>query len=218
MPAVGSAKEISIPVSNPLDENLMLHASYGSSALLGPKTLQLEPRETQNFIFYFAPLMAGKFVSSAKLKSEVVGEFWYEVHMEALATGPIRLPSLQAPLGSSVTQTVLFINPGDTAASFQISCSSKANFTVSPERTQLLQPQETTELTISYEPQSFHKQENCGIICSSEVRNLNAVMGVALLSIRRVACPAFQYGNGRTIMPFVTFRKRHHHLGAPCCV
>lgn len=79
--AVGGAKEIEVQVCNPSDERVELTASYGHNNLVGPESITLDAQQTDQFSFYFSPVVAGKCTAKFTLHNQQLGEFWYEVRM-----------------------------------------------------------------------------------------------------------------------------------------
>lgn len=56
---VRQAVALQVPIRNPLHDLLTFDLTYGSDQLVGPDTLALQPKESCNFKFFFAPLVEG---------------------------------------------------------------------------------------------------------------------------------------------------------------
>ena len=56
---VRQAVALQLPIRNPLHDPLTFDLTYGSDQLVGPDTLALQPKESCQFEFFFAPLVEG---------------------------------------------------------------------------------------------------------------------------------------------------------------
>jgi hypothetical protein len=81
---VGGAKEVELKVSNPSDARVELRAIYDHIHLIGPESITLDARQTENFRFYFSPVVAGEGTTKFTLRNEQLGQYWYEVRMSAI--------------------------------------------------------------------------------------------------------------------------------------
>ena len=56
---VRQAVALHVQISNPLHDALTFDLAYGSNQLVGPDVLALQPQESREFEFFFAPLIEG---------------------------------------------------------------------------------------------------------------------------------------------------------------
>lgn len=168
---VHQAKAIHIPVVNPMDEEVTLTCHYSDPVVfLGPPTLTLAPRslsqgEPTTLEFYYAPVEVGPAKGWVSLVSEELGEFWYQVEMNALSSAPRLLPPLSAELGSRTKVGLPVSNPMDRTATLYASVAGQDAhaFLVSPPAI-TLPPYGEGELEVTYRPARSSGTEAARII------------------------------------------------------
>lgn len=158
---------VEMPITNPMDEPIVLTAEYGHASLTGPKTLPLAAGETSAFEFYFAPLVTGSGSSSVKLAHPIVGEFWYQVQHVATPSGAVTLPDIIAPVGRTSEHKVAFANPLESAQDYVLSVSSP-RFAL-PTSILQLGPLEASSVSLLYTPDSIHTPEEAQLVIHNEV-------------------------------------------------
>jgi hypothetical protein len=125
---VRSAVEVSVPITNPLQEELLLDVLYSHDSLIGPAKCHMQPAELKHFSFYFAPLVAGTTRGHLRLQSPALGRFWYEIDMVGHSAGAMQVSHIQRPVGSVSEANVTFVNPLSKALTFQLSLSGSDAF------------------------------------------------------------------------------------------
>ncbi|KAI8846345.1 hypothetical protein BC829DRAFT_267855 [Chytridium lagenaria] len=112
---VRKAVAIEIPIHNPLDEAVTFDVMYTGEGLVGSHKFKVEGKSEALYAMSYAPISSA--VESGKLtfQNEFVGEFWYDLQLEAKEAPPIMLPDMSAPLGKCSAQIVtiqnIFPNP-----------------------------------------------------------------------------------------------------------
>ncbi|KAJ3017572.1 UNVERIFIED_CONTAM: Cilia- and flagella-associated protein 47 [Siphonaria sp. JEL0065] len=97
--AVRTAVAADILIVNPYDKQMVYNVTMLGEGLIGSKEVVIEPKSEENFVLTYAPLITKKSIGSLIFNNEEVGEFWYELHMEALDSPPVIVPQMLAPLG-----------------------------------------------------------------------------------------------------------------------
>lgn len=210
--AVRSAVEIAVPVSNPSNSRLVMRAIYGHASLVGPPSLVLEPRASEPFRFFFAPLIAGETDTSLKLVHESCGEFCYKLRVTAMAAEREVVPQVEAPVGEATRVPVEFCNPLDRDAVFAVSCSNETGFTASGGGGGLaLGPLQSADVGVEFTPRSLGCLEAATLVISHEARAATLYLECLFVSPagarlaragrpRRLSC-RLQHSVGRSAAP-----------------
>ena len=84
--------------------------------LIGADTIALGPYESKDYELVFAPLSAGIWEGSLSFHSEVVGEYWYKLLLQAHEPEPVELEDMHCDLGKSKAVQVSVCNPVSSSA------------------------------------------------------------------------------------------------------
>ena len=106
---------VAIPLANPKDEDIFFDVSYQGHGLKGASRLQVSARSEKTYELTYCPgmlaiekmtagqlnsvVLAQKSMGSIRFTNDTIGEFWYELDLEALEAPPVSLPDMQAVLG-----------------------------------------------------------------------------------------------------------------------
>jgi hypothetical protein len=164
-----SAVEVSIPITNPLQEELLLDVSYSHDSLIGPAKCHMQPAESRLFLFYFAPLAAGTTRGHLRLQSPALGAFWYEIDMDGQPAGAVQVSHIQGAVGSTSEANFTFVNPLPKALTFQL-CMTGSDAFRALESEVRLGALEAHDLKINYRPQSLDRKEEAQLTVHNSVR------------------------------------------------
>jgi hypothetical protein len=152
------AVAVKIQLVNPLDDIVTFQAVLEGEGLLGDTEFTLAPRETATYELVYSPLIGGRTKGQAVFINEKVGEFWYDLDLNALPGAPIVLDRFKCELGSSAVKTVTIENPVGREVVLKQKSSNKTNFRLTSQRV-VMMPYETMELEVEYSPSSVNKVE-----------------------------------------------------------
>ncbi|KAH9504693.1 Cilia- and flagella-associated protein 47 [Bulinus truncatus] len=102
---------VDIAVRNPTQKELTLNATITGFDLSGPELITLQPGSKDVYSLTFAPSIVGESKGSIIFYNETVGEFWYELNLNAEPPIPTTLPPMECELGKWTTQIITLQNP-----------------------------------------------------------------------------------------------------------
>jgi hypothetical protein len=158
-----------VPVTNPLDKDLVLVAQYGHASLTGPKALHLGPLQQKGFCFYFAPLVPGATSSPVRLLHPEIGEFWYQVDHIAQPGSISHVPMVLCPVGQSAQLQFSFANPLNKPLVFKVT-SSKPDVFVVTQRMLNFAANDIRDVMVTYTPQTLGMAEEGTVTLDNAVR------------------------------------------------
>ncbi|KAK7478911.1 hypothetical protein BaRGS_00029892 [Batillaria attramentaria] len=91
---------LEVVVRNPTVQDITLTASITGRNLSGPDSISLAAGEKDVYTLVYAPAIIGKGKGSLVFFNELVGEFWYELDLEATSPAPTTLPHMECQLGN----------------------------------------------------------------------------------------------------------------------
>lgn len=103
---IRKATTAEISLNNPLNEPITFEVFYTGEGLLGDSTLSLEPKSVGTYNLIFSPLMSGDFTGTIGFLNEKVGEFWYDLDLQAEENPPVSLELLECELGKVVSHFI----------------------------------------------------------------------------------------------------------------
>ncbi|KAI9352744.1 hypothetical protein BDR26DRAFT_203341 [Obelidium mucronatum] len=125
---VRTAIAADILIVNPYDKRMIYTVNMLGNGLLGAKEIAIDANSEKAFVVTFAPLLSQKSIGSLIFNNDEVGEFWYELHLEALEAPPVLVPEMSAPLGKCGVQAVFVENPMNSEVTIQLSLSNTRDF------------------------------------------------------------------------------------------
>ncbi|KAJ3122953.1 Cilia- and flagella-associated protein 47 [Nowakowskiella sp. JEL0407] len=168
--AVRKAVAISISLKNPLSKPISYRTNIVGEGLYGEEVIQTPRQSEACYLLTFAPVHCGKQTGSLTFFNSEIGEFWYELNMEASPSPPNNLPEMSCPLGKCCLQTIVVANPLSHNVILEVQLSNNREFQIvypavtstrlvsrnnSIISTIRLRALETTEIQIAFWPSSL---------------------------------------------------------------
>jgi hypothetical protein len=147
-----------VGIGNPTGEEQVFEVKLKGDGLIGADTIALGPYESKDYELVFAPLSAGIWEGSLSFHSEVVGEYWYKLLLQAHEPEPVELEDMHCDLGKSKAVQVLIQNPTDQELNLSVVNTNPINFVVSPAPLTLKPFQDATP-TITYQPSAMDEHQ-----------------------------------------------------------
>ncbi|KAJ3219077.1 Cilia- and flagella-associated protein 47 [Dinochytrium kinnereticum] len=128
---VRKAVAVEIPIQNPLDSAVVFDVKFTGEGLVGPAKVGAEAKGETIYVLSYAPISSAMESGKLMFQNDLIGEFWYDLQLEAKEAPPIILPGMSAPLGKC-SGTGLLPEPMDeivVRAQLNHSVSSILSFT-----------------------------------------------------------------------------------------
>ncbi|KAI9094050.1 hypothetical protein DFS34DRAFT_665616 [Phlyctochytrium arcticum] len=119
---------VDIPTINPLDHPVTFSVKLSGNGLAGDKTITLQAREELTYQLSFEPMLRMKTSGSIKFHSEEIGEFWYQLRLEAVDAPPVTLSSMSCALGKCCFNLLPLINPLSKPIHLSLSLANSRDF------------------------------------------------------------------------------------------
>lgn len=142
--------KLQIPLVNPLASTVQFDVTYQGVGLQGDSAVRLAPNAENLYTLTFTPILPLDMMGWVKFSSSTIGEFWYELHLQASEAPCQRLPPLAAHVGQCAATTVRIANPTVNDARVRIDLSNGNNFRVVPTGTDI------TSCMLQSRPDSMH--------------------------------------------------------------
>ncbi|RDD38935.1 Cilia- and flagella-associated protein 47 [Trichoplax sp. H2] len=127
--AVQSSCAIEIGIANPTDSDINFQVQIlHSQCLSAADNLRLQSNESTKFRVIYSPTIIGTFSASILFQNEIIGEFWYELKLNALPPEPTQLQDMKCELGKSCKQMIQLQNPTDEILHLTPQCSNTSSF------------------------------------------------------------------------------------------
>ncbi|KAL8606797.1 hypothetical protein ACOMHN_049626 [Nucella lapillus] len=148
---------IEVIVRNPTPENISLKATVAGRDLSGPDSITLGAGEKDVYALTFAPAMMGRTKGSLVFNNDLVGEFWYELDLNAQSPLPTTLPHVTCELGKWMEQLIVLQNPTEETLELVPTVSNSNNFCLvrDNERPLVLRPYTTLEVSLHFMPSTL---------------------------------------------------------------
>ncbi|KAJ3300030.1 Cilia- and flagella-associated protein 47 [Borealophlyctis nickersoniae] len=187
---VRHAVGVEIPLSNPLDHAAEFNVEIEGDGLIGDAKIRLEAKEEKTYTLTYAPMLSSRASGSIKFYNEDIGEFWYELQLEASDAPPVRLSDMECPLGKCCLQTISIENPLPQATPVEISLSNARDFQIvhppvqslksvpgrrppgggpGSNKSVTLAPMERTKVQLAFWPSSLTETRHCEVVVLSDV-------------------------------------------------
>ena len=157
---------VEISLVNPLKEDVLFNVTMNGEGLIGPATFHLGPSEAKVYELVYSPLLAGSQEGSVVFSSNLVGEVWYRLILNAEEPPAVVLDKMSAAVGARAVQTIKITNPSPDEIKLTGSCSNPRNFGLQPV-TLTLARFETKEVNVVYSPSSLDMVEESSVIFSN---------------------------------------------------
>ncbi len=117
-----------IPLSNPFMRPIDLIVAKQGPYLSGLDTIQIPPKDKQNYELQFHPKQVGKFRGSLIFLNEEFGEFWYDLKLSSNDANTIQLEPVECEIGKYASVVINLANPLDEAIKFKTNISNPNYF------------------------------------------------------------------------------------------
>lgn len=156
------ATTVNITLANPLEEAVDFDVNLAGEGLIGSPLFHLEPLQSAAYELLFNPLVPGEQDGSIAFIHNVLGEFWYKLHLVADQAEPVRLKDMVCAVGSKTSQSFIIENPIGEDVTLKAAVSNLNNYKVTPSRMQL-KGYSTRRINVEYFPSSINNLEPCNI-------------------------------------------------------
>lgn len=163
---VRQAVQVDIHVENPLDEPVDFEVIHDGSGLLGDPLLMLAPQEVRVYQLIYSPLQAGAATGAVSFLNDKVGEFWYELNLDARAASPGVAEGIQCEVGRQSTFTVPVENPTSNEITLTITSDNPSNFYADP-ATINIPPYEAVDVPVWFNPSSLRELQTAQVSLST---------------------------------------------------
>lgn len=79
--------------------------------MIGDSAFSLEPKSIGTYNLIFSPLSSGSYTGTIGFLNEKVGEFWYDLNLNAEENPIVSLDLLACELGKVASHTITLENP-----------------------------------------------------------------------------------------------------------
>lgn len=136
---------------------------YNGEGLIGDSAFSLEPKTVGTYNLIFSPLAAGDYQGTIGFLNERVGEFWYDLTLNALENPVTNLELLECELGKVAAHNVLLENPTGQELFLEFRNSNPTNFEIVPDKI-VLPAYESLNVKIQYSPTNLDAVESGNIV------------------------------------------------------
>ncbi|KNC96854.1 uncharacterized protein SPPG_07686 [Spizellomyces punctatus DAOM BR117] len=120
--------QVEIPLINPLDHPITYTAEITGTGLVGDENVTIGSNEELSYSLSFEPMLRMKAPGTIKFFNEEIGEFWYQLKLEAEEAPPVELPEMSCALGKCCFQLLPLVNPLNRPIILAISLSNTRDF------------------------------------------------------------------------------------------
>ena len=92
---------VELKLKNPLKKPCVFKCEIQGVGLKGDASIAIPPLETGVYKLKYFPIFSAKSFGSITFKNSEIGEFWYQMELEALEAPPIFLSDMSCPIGRS---------------------------------------------------------------------------------------------------------------------
>ena len=154
---------IEIDLSNPLNEEVVFDIHIHGDGLYGENEFKMEPNSSSVYLLHYSPVIAGQSNGSIFFNNDKIGEFWYQLNLDAKPAKSVQLQDMVCSVGNKTAQTISIENPlNDKIMIETILISNKINFSIQCKRI-IIEPLSTKEIEVIYKPTDVNKKNSCSI-------------------------------------------------------
>lgn len=117
-----------IPLFNPTNEPILFNVDINGSGLSGEKTIRVNPQQEILYSLTYLPLCSGKSEGTVLFQCEQLGEFKYDLVLEADPSLPVVIPIMECAIGSFKSSMMTLRNPLDADTVFSVSFFKGTSF------------------------------------------------------------------------------------------
>ncbi|KAJ3408159.1 Cilia- and flagella-associated protein 47 [Chytriomyces hyalinus] len=201
---VRQALATDIILTNPLDRPVCYEVQMEGEGILAPDRVMIDANAETAYTFTYAPLISCKAKGSLVFTNADVGEFWYELDLDAQDAPPVNVPEMRAPLGKCAAQPLFIENPTNSNAVVVLNVTHSQDF-------QLMYPPVSSLKTVR---RHRHGAANWGLMQillkpleRAEIQVIFWPSSLTQLSVGSIKATSSQIGNfhfsiqGRGLMP-----------------
>lgn len=161
---IRQATSAEISLSNPLNEPITFEVFYNGEGLIGDSAFSLEPKSVGTYNLIYSPLISGAaYQGTIGFLNEKVGEFWYDLNLQAEENPVVSLDLLECELGKVASHHVTLENPTGQELYLEFRNSNPTNFEIVPDKI-LLPAYESLKVRIQYSPTNLDVVESGTIV------------------------------------------------------
>ncbi|XP_071134806.1 cilia- and flagella-associated protein 47-like isoform X3 [Mytilus edulis] len=148
---------LEVIVRNPTPEEIKLEVTIEGRDLSGASSIILGAGEKDVYTLTYAPAVIGNHKGRLIFFHETVGEFWYDLRLNADSPPQTTLTHMECELGRWTQQTILLDNPTDETLELVPTVSNTNNFSLEREneRPLCLRPHSQIEVPIHFMPSTL---------------------------------------------------------------
>ncbi|KAI0223616.1 Cilia- and flagella-associated protein 47 [Lamellibrachia satsuma] len=163
---------LELNINNPTDKVMSLEADIVGPSLSGPNYIHIPPDSKGVYELTYAPAIIGSYQGSLILYNKMVGEFWYDLKLEATSPLPVTLPVMECELGRYIEQPLNLTNPTDEKLILIPMLSNTNNFSLERNTKSdiiTLMPRQSVTFTLKFMPSALGDSDHsCRISFYSE--------------------------------------------------
>ncbi|KAJ3220965.1 Cilia- and flagella-associated protein 47 [Clydaea vesicula] len=122
--------DFQLKLTNPLLTKIEYQVELSGKNLKGDSFVKLEYDEEKLYNLSYVPMVPQKSTGFVKFLNEEIGEFWYELALEATDCLPFILPEMNCPLGKCCFQIITLDNPLNEVIVYDVNNSNSRDFRV----------------------------------------------------------------------------------------
>ncbi|KAL5265854.1 hypothetical protein ACHWQZ_G006507 [Mnemiopsis leidyi] len=163
------ALTLELSISNPTDKCVTFYVVCEGEGVSGPDTVSVGPKTEASYEILYKPTFIGKSAGKVVFVSEELGEFWYELKLNAEKPRPVSLPQLSAELGKSETTQIPVRNDLPESCLVHITLSNTSHFILHSQRKVSVPGNGKIDLDVTFVPSSLgtNEKHTCHIEFSS---------------------------------------------------
>ncbi|KAJ3174886.1 Cilia- and flagella-associated protein 47, partial [Irineochytrium annulatum] len=127
---VRKAVATELVIRNPLATPVTFTVTFEGDGLVGPDQLNVDADSEATYTLVFAPVLSNVTYGKLCFQNDIIGEFWYELRLEATEAQPIILPEMRAALGKCAVHTISIENIFSTATVLELQMDESSDFQI----------------------------------------------------------------------------------------
>jgi len=132
---IRQATSAEISLHNPLNEPITFEVFYNGEGLIGDAAFSLEPKSVGTYNLIYSPLISGTaYQGTIGFLNEKVGEFWYDLNLQAEENPVVNLDLLECELGKVASHQITLENPTGQELYLEFRNSNPTNFEIVPDK------------------------------------------------------------------------------------
>ncbi|KAJ3348205.1 Cilia- and flagella-associated protein 47 [Entophlyctis luteolus] len=125
---VRSGTVAEIKIVNPTDSKMEYQTKITGDGLHGAARIVVDSNADEVYTLTHAPLIAKKSRGSIVFSNPQIGEFWYDIALDAIDAPPVEVQKMTAPLGKCSSQTIFVQNPINCEVIIHVTLSNTQDY------------------------------------------------------------------------------------------